>query len=255
MALMKLEGEIVLTSATAVGTFAGSVITMPAGRYFLNSVGSGGAIRTFLLELKNQLDSGPGGTWTVTCDDNSDTSLGKITIARSLAYTATWTSTTIRDLLGFTTNLSTGGTLTFTGANQAKYLWLPNCGRSAVMSPEASDGAIETDYTLSLGTDGTPYAFGFTKRYLDSLELHTVKGSKMWSSQAVTTNEALEQFYGDVIAYGLRVRFHRDRNVDTTFRTWVVEDAGNFKPGTVRQDWTESTESLWTVRWTVRKTT
>lgn len=253
MPILKLEGEIILSTSTTVGTFAGSGIVMPAGRYFLNSVGSGGATRTFLLELKNQLDTGPGGTWTVTADDNADTSLGKVTIARDSNFTATWTSSTIRDLLGFTTDL-TPSAATFTGANHAKYLYLPNCGRSGVLSPEASNGAIETDYTLSMGTDGTPYALSYTKRYKDTLEFRTLKGSKTWSSLDVTTNEALEQFHSDVIANGLRLRFHADRSVDGTFRTWVSE-SGDFAPQPIREDWTESTESLWAVRFMMRKTT
>lgn len=250
--LPKLEGEIVISTATIVGTFAASVITMPVGRYFLNSVGDGGAVRSFCAELKNQLDTGPGGTWTVTVDDDSDTSLGKVTIARNSSFTATWTSTTIEALLGFTADL-TPSAATFTGANQSKYLFLPNCGRSGIMAPQASSGAIESDYSLAVGTDGTTYALSYSKRYVDSLELRTLKGSKTWTALAVVTNEAYEQFYSDVFAYGLRIRFHADRNVDATFRTWAVEDGGAFKPQPVREDWTDSTESLWMIRHMVRK--
>lgn len=253
MALCKLEGEIILTAATVLGTFAGSVITIPAGRYFLNSIGSGGATRTLLLEIKNQLDTGPGGTWTVTVDDDTDSSTGKVTIARSSNYTATWTSTSLRDALGFTTNLSTAGTSTFTGTNHAKYLFLPNLGRSGILAPESGTGAIETDHTIAIAPDGTLYALAYSSRRYDSLEFRLLKGSKTWSALATVTNESLETFYSDVVARALRVRFYADRSADATFRTWRVEDAGHYDPKAVREDWVGA-NSLHDIRWKVRET-
>lgn len=254
MAICKLEGEIVISTATVVGTFAGSAITMPVGRYFLNSVGSGGATRSFLAEFKYQLDTATGRTWTVDCDDTNDTSTGLITITVSgAATTGTWTSTDIKAILGFTTDL-TGPTIAWQGTRQAKCLWLPNCGRSGVLGPEGSNGAIESDYSMALGTDGTPYVLAYATRYKDSLEFRTVLGSKCWSTHEVTVNESFETFYGNVIAYGLRLRYHLDRNDDATYRTWLVEDGNHFDPVPVREDWTGS-KSLWAFRYSVRKTT
>lgn len=253
MALPKLEGEIVLSAATTVGTFAGSVITMPAGRYFLNTIGSGGATRTFLLELKNQLDTGPGGVWTVTSDDDADASTGKITIARNSNYTATWTSTNVRDLLGFTGNLTTAATSSFTSDNQAQYLWLPNCGRQNGLGPEVSDGAVESDYTMSMGTDGTVFAVGYSARYFDSMEFGFVWGQKCWKALEVVVNESAQRYYEMVIMRGLRTRYHKDRSNDSTLRTWVMEDAGTFNPRTVVPGWTDSPKSLFEFRYKVRK--
>jgi hypothetical protein len=253
MTLPKLEGEIILSANTVLGTFAGSVITIPKGRYFLNSIGSGGATHSLLLEMKTQLDAGPGGTWTVTCDDNSDTSVGKVTIARNSNYTATWTSTSLRDALGFTGNLSTSSTATFTGANQAQYLYLPNTGRAGVMSPEAGSGAYEADHTLAIAPDGTLYALAYTTRNYDTLEFRTLKGSKTFTSLATVTNGALEKFYQDVIARALRVRFYKDRSADATFRTWRVEDAGHYDPQQVKEGWVGA-EALFAIRWKVRET-
>lgn len=257
MALCKLEGEIIISTATVLATMndggGADTITIPAGRYFLNTVGSGGATRTLLAEIAFQMETAMGaGSSSVTVDDNSDTSVGKVTISRSSAFSVTWSSTSLRDALGFTGNL--GSASSHLSTNHAKYLFLPNCGRSGVLGPDASDGAIEADYTLSIGTDGTAYALSYSKRYRDSLEFRTLKGSKTWTAMDVTTNEAYQQFYEDVISLGLRVRYHADRSSDATFRTWVVEDGGSFAPVAVREEWTESTESLWAIRHLVRKT-
>jgi len=251
MALPKLEGEIQVETATVVGTFAGSVITLPVGNYFLTTVGNGGATRSLLAELKNQLDTGPGGTWTLTCDDTADTALGKITIARNSNYTATWTSTGIRDLLGFTADLSTASTASFTGSKQAKALWLPNCGRSGILSPQASTGAIASDYTASVSTDGTVYAIAYSTRGFDTLEHRTVLGSKAWASLEITSNESFETFYRYVIAGGLRLRFHKDRSDDATYRTWNIQNGGSYNPVPVREDWADSAKSLWSFRYDV----
>lgn len=251
MALLKLEGEIVLAASTNVATFGASTITMPAGRYFLNSVGNGS--NSFCDELEAQMESAMGaGSSSVTIDDNSDTSFGVVTIARSSAFTITWTSTSIRDLLGFSGNR--GSAASHVSNFHVKYLFLPNCGRSGIMAPESSDGAIESDYTLSLGTDGTAYALAYSKRYKDTLEFRMLKGSKTWEATASLTHETFQQFYEDVISLGLRVRFHRDRATDGTYRTWVVEDGGSFAPTPVIDNWTDSTESLWAIRYMVRKT-
>lgn len=252
MALCKLEGEIIISTATVVGTFAGAAITMPVGRYFLNSIGSGGATASFCNELDAQLTSTATGVWTVTVDDTADTALGKVTITRDSAFTVTWTSTDIRDLLGFTGNL--GSATTHTGTQHAKYLWLPNCGRSGIMAPEASTGAIETDGTFAMSTDGSAFIFAGSVRYKDSMEFRTVLGSKTWVSKEVTVNESFERFYLDVISQGLRVRFHAARETDATYRTWLVEDFQRFEPRPVREDWADGAASLWGFRYQVRKT-
>jgi hypothetical protein len=251
MAICKYEGEVKVTAAITVGTFAGSVITLPIGNYFLTSVGDGGATRSLLAELKNQLDTGPGGVWTLTLDDTTDTALGKVTIARNSNYTATWTSTSIRDLLGFTGDLSTAGTASFTGANQAKALWLPNCGRSGILSPQASTGAVASDYTASVSPGGTVYAIAYSTRGFDTMEHRTVVGSKAWTSLEVTVNEAFETFYRYVIAHGYRLRFHKDRSDDATYRTWNVANGGSYNPVPVREDWADSAKSLWSFRYDV----
>lgn len=251
MSLCKLEGEIQIRTSTVVGTFAGSVITMPVGNYFLNSIGNGGATRTFLLELKNQLDTATGRTWTFTVDDTNDTSTGKVTISCTGANTtATWTSAEIEAALGFTSNLASA--TTWTGANQAKYLWLPNCGRSGVLSPEASTGAVEADYSVAIASDGTTYTLAYSARSHDTLELRTILGNKTWTSLESVVNESFETYYRKVILLGLRTRFHADRSVDATYRTWVTT-TGDFAPAQVRQDYVGA-NALFSMSYQVRET-
>lgn len=251
--LPKLEGEIILSAPRTIAQFGAFNITIPAGRYFLNSVGSGGASRTFCNEIAFQMESAMGaGASSVTVDDNSDTSVGKVTISRSGAFAITWLDTTVRDLLGFSGNRAAA--TSHLGDNQAQYLWLPNCGRENGLGPEDSDGAVESDFSLSVSTDGTVYGLGYSLRYFDTMEFNFIWGQKAWTIKEVTVNESLQRFYEMVIARGLRVRYHKDRSVDGTLRTWVIEDATSYQPRTVVPGWTDSVKSLFSIKYKVRKT-
>lgn len=123
-----------------------------------------------------------------------------------------------------------------------------------MLSPQGGTGAVILDYSLAVGPDGTARALAYSTRSHDNMEFRTVLGSKMWTSLEVTVNEAFETFYRSVIAYGLRIRFHKDRSVDATYRTWLT-DTGNLEPAPVREDWTDSAASLWQCRYGVVETT
>src|ERR1043166_1643227 len=249
--LPKLEGEIILATATVVGTFGAFTITMPAGRYFLCSPGTGAL--GFLAELANQMEISMGaGASSVTVDDNNDGSFGVVTIARSGAFAIAWSSTAIRDLLGFSGNR--GAATSHVSNVHAKYLWLPNCSRSGVMAPTTSGGALETDQQIAMGTDGTVYGTSYSLRALDSMEFRHVRGAKAWADQASLPNEAFEDFYRTVIALGLRVRYYRLRDTDGTRRTWYIEDGGHYQPVPFDARWTEGPECLWGFRYAVRET-
>lgn len=251
MALPKLEGEIILTAATLLGTFAGAAVTIPAGSYYLTSVGSGS--RSLLDEIKFQADTATGRLWLFVLDDNSDASTGKLAVTVSgAATTVTWASTALRDALGFNGNL-TGPANGWTADNHAKYLHLPSCGRSGLMAPSTSNGALEADYSLSMGTDGTPYAIAYSVRELDSMEFRHQRGKKSWIDQESVVNESLERFYRDVIALGLSLRFHKDRADDATYRWWVVENGGSYAPRAFDERWVDGPECLFAIRYIVRR--
>jgi hypothetical protein len=98
------------------------------------------------------------------------------------------------------------------------------------------------------------YAMGYSLRYFDNLELGFLWGQKAYKALEVSANESLQKFYEQVIARGLKVRYHKDRSDDATFRTWVVEDAQQYNPRTVVPGWTDSAKSLFEIRYRVRKT-
>lgn len=253
MALLKLEGEIILPATTPIAVMGGFAVSMPAGRYFLNSIGTG-VTRSFVDELEFQMEAAMGaGASTVTVNDDTDSATGKVTISRSSAFTVTWNSTALRDLLGFTGNLASAAAQV--APNHTRYLHLPNCGRSGILSPSDSTGALASDFTAAVAPDGSVYAIGYSIRSYDTLDLRHLRGQKTRISKESIVNESLERFWRDVIALGRRVRFHADRSLDATYRTWVVLDGGHFDPRPFDERWTEGPECIWAIRFQVGEVT
>jgi hypothetical protein len=257
MALPKLEGLIRIATATTLGTFTSGgppdVIIIPVGDYYLTTAGNGS--RSLLAEIKYQIETTHGsGTATVTVADDTDTSTGLVTIAFSSAYTFVWSSTYLRDLLGFTGTLTPSAT-SFTGTAQAQCLWLPNCGRSGVLGPEGSNGHVQTDHTCVIAPSGAHRTLAYTARYVDTMNFAMVQGRKAFIKHETTANESFERFHLDVIAYGHSIRYYADRSDDAGSvypnRTWFTK-GGDYSPTPVISQWVGA-NSLWSFNYDVGK--
>jgi hypothetical protein len=259
MALPKLEGLIRIAEATVLGTLTTGatpyVITIPVGDYYLTTAGNGA--RSLVDEIEEQVEAMVGaGTCTVTVDDDTDTSEGQVTIAYSATFTLSWTSTYLRDLLGFTGTLTPAAS-SFQGTGHARTLWLPNCGRSNTLAPEGSNGHIQSDYTCVIAPSGAHRAFSFTARYSDTMNFAMVQGRKAWIEHESRAGESFEQFYLDVLQYAYSVRYYLDRSTaspvaDTDYKTWFVKDGGRYEPVPVVSNWTGE-KSLWSFTYEVGK--
>lgn len=118
--LGKLEGKIVIPAggwSFSLNDSSGGPYTISfaaADEYYLSSAGSGA--NSFIADLKSKMDDA-GNTYTVTLSDTT----GKVTIAVDTStYSITWTSTDLRDLIGFDANVTSQTTAT--GADQCEAL-------------------------------------------------------------------------------------------------------------------------------------
>lgn len=248
MALPKLEGLIVVGSGWTIAADEGGGdedATVAAGNYYLTST-------TSLLSALATALTGTSltGTFTVTIDDDSDTSLGKVTIASDVAFTAVWTSTDLRDALGFTGNLTPSAT-SFTGAAQARFLYLPTCGRSNQMAADGDAGAEMSDLTTAVSPSGKVVSLGYSRRFVDNLEFQMLKGSSVWITHETTTNASFQKFYRDVISVGRPFRYHKARETDGTYTEWVATNP-DFTPTPVVPSW-DNAAALWAYRTDVVK--
>jgi hypothetical protein len=242
MALLKLEGRLTVDTAwtmavTEVGGGGPVTVTiLPAGDYYWTSATSA------LATIAAALTSNPtlSGTYTATLDDTADAATGQITIAASgiasFSFTFPAGSPAPATVLGLAAQ-GAGAAATYTGAAQARYLFLPDCGRANPLSPDGDAGALETDLTTTVAPSGEMCSLYYATRYVDNLEFAMLRGSKTWASHAATTNEALQTFYEDVMRHGRPFRYHKDRSDDATYVTWRA-DLRDFRPQWVVPNWT-----------------
>jgi hypothetical protein len=126
------------------------IATVPAGTYYPTE---------FRAAFITALNTATGKTFTIS---GSFLSFGTgIVSALSInvgTYTLTWTSTEIRDILGFTGNL-TPAAATFAGTNGHKGLFLPDCQFYGDDLTPTTDGHLRTDARFSKGPTGTVTSF------------------------------------------------------------------------------------------------
>lgn len=134
------------------------------------------------------------GTWSVSLSTGTS-GTGLVTIARSTgSYSITWTSTALRDLLGFTANITSQTTAT--GTNQHAGLWFPDCPIVTMLSP--SRGPKQTDNRASESPNGLVITLGGTKKYQhkDISYSHVAK-ARVFESEASTSGASLEAWLDD----------------------------------------------------------
>ena len=244
--LGKLEGLIPLTATQTMSVTETTPNSGPTNAvvavadYYLTSTTS------LLTAVKNALDTvSVNSTYTVTLDDTNDTSTGKVTISVTgvVSFAINWASATnLRDILGWTGNIT--GAPTYTAPNQAKYLHLPDVGRSEMQTPLGVDRPIRDGNIVFAPGSDVSYAMSFATRNVNRFALHNMLGSKTWTTHEVIVNEALQTFWTDVIAKGYPFRWHADRNDDATYLAWRAMRINDFAPEPVVGGWVGA-KSLW----------
>lgn len=248
MALPKLEG--MFTIPTGGYTFSinegggAQAVTIPAGQYFLTSGVSGG--NSLLTEIGNQATAvgGLAGTYTLSVSDTDGSATGKVTISCSGATPTafTWTSTALRDWIGFSGSESVGATTV--GDNHAERLWLPNVRRAMPRTSDASTGLRVSDYTITVAPNGVSKRLAYNKRFVGDLTFNYLDGKKTKLEFETVVNESLETFWIDVIYAGHAVRYYTDRSVDSTYLEWVLTGGHEFVPDPAVPGWVGSS-STW----------
>jgi len=205
------------------GTDASAISLAAAETYYHGSAGNNS--NDLAAEMQSQLNASAtlSGTYTVTVS-TGELGTGKYTIACDESYSLTWTSTALRDVCGFTANVSSQTSAT--GANHAQGLWLPDC----VAEPEyglASAGKQVVDRKVTLAEDGTFYSYSGASHVRNTITHPMVTKAKTLVASETTTGASFEQFWKDAIigqqAYftaGSQLRYYPDTSDDTTYFTY-----------------------------------
>lgn len=226
---------ITLTDASGGPT----AVVLPAGTYYHSSDGSNA--NTLPEALATAANALMGQTWTFSVAAGEG-GTGKYTISCTGATcTVTFTDTEIRDLLGFTGNLS--GSTSYTSTNQAQALWIASYGWQK-KNAQAGGFARVSDQQYSLNSAGYVYAVQGQSYKTARIVWPMETRAKTRTANESTTNESFETFLVDGIwgtaTWGTctgPIRFYPDADTDATYGTFSALDLGSWDPSELQEHW------------------
>lgn len=256
-------------------TFIGALwaeITIPEG-VTISVTNSGGGPTTVTITagtyahmpaLVNQIQTDlntqrtPSG-WLLTESIYEAGSTGKLTIEpNSGVFSITWTSTLLRDLLGFASNISSQSTST--GTKQMGGVWLPDAPLF-LASGTIRSAPRRTDKRQSKTPTGRTFSHVGNVRYEHhGLRYSHVANNRIWRVLESTTGESLETFWLDTqvgqgslssfFALDARVTIvaHDGNTVgdSTSADQWQFNGWAGFEDAVKRiDDW----DGLWSAEW------
>jgi len=241
------EEGAAINDAVVASTGAGSTVTLTATKTYYHS-SAGNDTLDLPARLMALLDAAGAATYTVTVDA-SEEGTGQYTISAtggSVAdFTIAWVSTGLRNLLGWTGNLATGGgTLSYTSQGAAEGLWLPDGAPLSLTS--LGDEIDETDMTVLESPTGaqTHYLVYHRREVQTDLRYPQISRRKARIVGETYANESWQQFWRDVLNGAATyltigyVRIYPDAGDDATHEDyWVGAGLAECRPVALRDGW------------------
>jgi hypothetical protein len=163
-------------------------------------------------------------------------------------FTLTWISTDMRDLLGYTGNLT--GANAYTATGHAQGVWLPDCPMASKYGPN-DPGHTEADRTEEESPRGDVWALQFqSKVILPSARWSHVTRARARIAGEVIAGESFERWWrnthGGELAYfavSPQVRLIWDADVSGTYHTYRLKD----RKSTAMERAVEEWAGLWPI--------
>jgi hypothetical protein len=240
--------DFTIDTDPSTGPFA---LALTVGDYFIHGY-TGEVAEQICEHLQAQIRTvGAFATATVAFDNST----ALVTIDFKATCSVVWTDTDLRDLLGFTGNLS--GASAYTATNATRGVWSP----TLVMSEYPGDltrlwGQRSTS-RIGVSSDGTVYSAEGTILYDGVYGYHLLPEADVITTSA-TVWESLEQFWEDCIHTGKPIRVYPDKTVNTAsdYVTALMSSpdgkVGGFHDGIVAR-WRENYNGFWSVNFMLRK--
>ena len=251
----KLESRITVPTATWTGTLVESVgaesnvFTIAAADYYHSSTGTGAADLAATLQTALDAASDAGANnfnYTVT-PSFGEAGTGKTTITfdGTGTFSITWTSTDLRDVFGWTGDVS--AVTTTTSQNHARSIWIAS---RPLVSPwgNGDHGTYETDANSTESNSGHANTlYSDKKRVLSFVEWSDIEAARTRVSNETTTHQSFEKFWLDGIlgqatwtsSPGGPLRLTWDAATDATYFQGhcTGQILKSFRPEAVRQGW------------------
>ena len=153
---------------------------------------------------------------------------GIVNMNRGSTFTVTWTDTALRDILGFTGNLS--GASTYTAPNQHRYGWYPDSPISERDGDERQAGVRTSDTQVMRAPGGQVNTITFAEFVDRTFSLGWIAKERAMAvptdtqtTAARVKNRSYEEFWQQVGKPGRRFRWYPDATLQVGD---VVDNAG-----------------------------
>lgn len=133
-------------------------------------------------------------TWTVSLS-GGESGTGLVTIASSSTYSLTFTSTALRDALGFAGNIASTSSPS-TGTKCAKGVWLPH-DHKITRYGDGKPGWLEADLRAMITAGGHVSTVGGLSRRINSVKWPGVPAAYVLEAFEVTEGSSFERVYRD----------------------------------------------------------
>lgn len=208
-------------------------VSLTAGFYYLTGY-TGEATEQLCEHITTQIQAEGGDFADVEC--TYDASTGKVSLVAGAGddIDVTWTDTDLRDLLGFTGDLTELDDTAQEATNEAQYTWRPN--RALAGAPVDVSRLVQpvSATVVHCSRDGTLTTVRGNTRYAGTLDYVLVDGARVYIPSTGSVNKEFEAFFESVIAAGEVIRVYPDRTLSasTSFVTVKVgvpgEEIGAF---------------------------
>jgi len=133
----------------------------------------------------------------------------------------------LRDLLGWTANISTTATTAVVADNEARYTWRPDVATAERPASLTTWWEEQSQSTTKRARDGTIYSGVGPTLYGASIAYQYLASARVIIPDSGSVNIELQQFYVDVFAAAARFRVYPD-DTATTSSDFVTGVLGGF---------------------------
>ena len=234
----KLEGLVTVPTGGWTATVNAGTATIAAGDYYWSSA------TDLATAIANAFTTAAGFAVSVSTTQHGEGGTGVITLSAGSAFSVTWVSTDLRDIMGYTGNLSSGTSHAATKACRA--IWLPIKPKWAPSGNKSWAGFPVADLRQTRNAAGYVWSFVGQVHRTTRLYWDAVPKARVWIADegASYPNQSFERFWRDHIAAQAgwcanpcKVRWHPDASDDATFHSYTVTGLERFEPSHTSESW------------------
>lgn len=192
MGFGRLEAQIRVPTGGWTGTIDDSggggalAWSVAAGTYYIDEL---------LAALHSALNTAATTDTIYVSISHGELGTGKVTIAGTATFAIVWVHTDLRDLLGYTGNLS--GSSSYLAPNHARSIWLGDCAYKAPNEIYPWGGWPEADFRTVESAAGQVWAYVGQKKETAWLEWEAVRRARASKANEVVVNESFQRFVED----------------------------------------------------------